>query len=136
MATPANGGPHDLPPGLTPCPAPATFDEAFRLMSRKKVGGGPKTTAADEFLFCGNLGSGLIYLRSRVRLREPNESFYTGSNHRLRDSFVGSGGHWVDIEILGACSDDELALIARLARAADTWPVRAGARPRGEVKGK
>jgi hypothetical protein len=102
---------------------PATFDQAFRQIGARKVGGGPKTTEADEFLFCGDLGTGLIYLRSRVRLIDPRESVYTCSNHRLRDSYVGSGGHWVDIEVLGTCSDDELALIERLARAADTRPV-------------
>src|SRR5262249_43243859 len=91
---------------FTPHPAPATFDEAFREIGRKKRGGGPKTTGADELLFCGDLGSGCIYLRSRVRLMDPNESFYTCSNHRLRDSHAGSGGHWVDIEVLGTCTDD------------------------------
>jgi hypothetical protein len=103
---------------------PATFDQAFRQIGARKVGGGPKTVPADEFLFCGDVGSGPIYLRSRVRLIDPNESFYTCSNHRLRDSHVGSGGHWVDIEILGTCSDKELALIARLAQEADTRFVR------------
>ncbi|MGE0854148.1 MAG: hypothetical protein AB7O44_31815 [Hyphomicrobiaceae bacterium] len=86
-------------------PNPATFDEAFRQIGRRQVGGGPKTTPADELLFCGNLGSGLILLTSRVRLIEPNESFYTSSNHRLRDSHVGRGGHWVDIQVRGECSD-------------------------------
>jgi hypothetical protein len=102
---------------------PATFDQAFRQIGGRKVGGGQKTTAADEYLFCGDLGSGRIYLRPRVRLIDPRESFYTCSNHRLRDSHVGSGGHWVDIEVLGTCSDAQLALIERLARAADTRPV-------------
>jgi hypothetical protein len=102
---------------------PATFDQAFRQIGSRKVGGGPKTTEADEYLFCGDLGSGLIYLRSRVRLIDPRESFYTCSNHRLRDSYVSSGGHWIDIKVLGTCSDDELALIERLARAADARPV-------------
>ena len=104
-------------------PNPARFDEAFRKIGSHKVGGGPKTTAADEFLFCGNLGSGLLYLRSRVRLIDPNESFYTCSNHRLRDSHVGRAGHWVEIEVRGECSDDDLVLIERLAREADTRPV-------------
>lgn len=72
---------------------PATFDEAFRQIGRKSVGGGPKTTPADELLFCGNIGSGIIFLTSRVRLIDPNESFYTSSNHRLRDSHVGRAGH-------------------------------------------
>lgn len=102
---------------------PATFEEAFRQIGRKSVGGGPKTTPADELLFCGNLGSGIIFLTSRVRLIDPNESFYTSSNHRLRDSHVGRAGHWVDIEVRGDCSETDISLIRRLAQAADTRPV-------------
>ena len=74
-------------------------------------------------MFCGNLGSSFLILVSRVRLIDPNESFYTSSNHRLRDSHVGRAGHWVDIEVRAGCSVSELALIERLARAADTRPV-------------
>ena len=102
---------------------PTTFDEAFRQIGRRQVGGGPKTTPADELLFCGNLGSGILFLTSRVRLVDPNESFYTSSNHRLRDSHVGRAGHWVDIAVLGECSDADLALIQCLAQGADTRPV-------------
>lgn len=104
-------------------PDPASFDEAFRQIGRRKVGGGPKTTPADEFLFCGNLGSGILFLRTRVRLNDPHESFYTSSGHRLRASHVGRSGHWVDLEVRGACSDAELDLIRRLAQEADTRPV-------------
>lgn len=104
-------------------PNPATFNEAFRRIGARKIGGGPKTTAADEFIFCGNLGSGILFLTTRVRLIEPLESFYTSSNHRLRDSHVGRSGHWVDISVRGDCSDDDLDLIKRLAQDADTRPV-------------
>jgi hypothetical protein len=64
-------------------------------------------------------------------LIEPRESFYTISNHRLRDSYVGRSGHWVDIEVAGDCSDEDLALIERLAKAADTRPVQV--RRRGDA---
>ena len=59
------------------------------------------------------------------------DSFYTSSNHRLRDSKVGSGSHFVEIEVTGDCSDAELATIERIAQAADTRPVavRRAARP-------
>lgn len=111
-------------PLVAPVTPDATrFEEAFRQIGHKKVGGGPKTTEADEFLFCGNLGSGMLILRSRVRLIEPNESFYTSSAHRLRDSHVGRQGHWVDLRVTGECSDADLALITRLAQEADTRPV-------------
>jgi hypothetical protein len=110
---------------LTPrtTPNPGSFKEAFRQIGQRKVGGGPKTTAADEFLWCGNLGHGLLFLRSRIRLIDPNESFYTSSNHRLRDSHVGRAGHWIDIEVIGDCSDEDLALIECLARLDDARPV-------------
>lgn len=104
-------------------PNPTTFDEAFRKIGHRKVGGGPKTTPADECTFCGNFGAGILFLTSRVRLIDPNESFYTCSNHRLRDSHVGRSGHWLEIIVRGDCTDDELALIECLARAADSRPV-------------
>jgi antirestriction protein ArdC len=113
-------------PGAPPAQTtrnPVTFHEAFRKIGEKKVGGGPKTTAADEFLFYGDLGSGPLILRSRVRLIDPKESFYTSSNHRLRDSHIGRSGYWIDIEVRGECSDNDLALIERLAREADSRPV-------------
>ncbi|WGF91002.1 hypothetical protein [Marinivivus vitaminiproducens] len=105
-------------------PSPATFDQAFKQIGQRRVGGGPKTTGADELLFVGNLGTGILFLRSRVRLSDPRESFLTSSNHRLRDSHVGRAGHWVDIVVAGACDDAQLAQIEALAQAADTRPVR------------
>ena len=119
-------------------PNPSSFDAAFRQIGRRKIGGGPKTTEADELLFCGNLGSGILFLRSRVRLIERHESFYTSSNHRLRDSKVGSGGHFVEIEVTGDCSDADLATIERIAQAADTRPVavRRVARPGHAATGR
>ncbi|MET2831251.1 hypothetical protein [Mesorhizobium shangrilense] len=67
-------------------PDPSSFDDAFRQIGQRKIGGSPKTTPAVEFLFCGNLGSGILFLRTRVRLNDPPESYYTPSSHRLRDS--------------------------------------------------
>jgi len=101
-------------------PNPATFEEVFRKVGQRKIGGAYKTNAADEFIWCGNPGSGLLILTSRVRLNEPLESFITSSAHRLRDSHVGRFGHWVEIIVRGDCSDTEFALIRPLAHAADT----------------
>lgn len=106
-------------------PNPSAFDEAFRQIGARKVGGGQKTRPADEMIVRGNLGSGFLILVSRVRLIDPNESVYTSSNHRLRDSHVGSGGHWIDLEVRGDCSDAEIALIQALAQAADARPALA-----------
>jgi hypothetical protein len=117
--------PWQYPAALAPriTPHPITLDAVFRRIGARKVGGGPKCTGADEFIFVGNLGRGILFLSSRVRLIEPHESFYTSSNHRLRDSHVGRSGHWVDIQVHGICSDAELALIERLAQAVDDRPV-------------
>lgn len=129
--------PWDHPRTLTPrtMPNAVSFDEAFRRIGQRKIGGGPGpalgpangrtrgTTEADEFIFVGNLCNGVLFLTSRVRLIDPHESFYTSSNHRLRDSHVGRAGHRVDIRVRGPCSDAELALIERLAQAADNRPV-------------
>lgn len=104
-------------------PNPEKFDEVFRQIGHRKIGGGPKATPADEFLFCGNFGSSILFLRPRVRLTDPHESFYTSSGHRLRDSHVGRAGHWIDLEVRGDCSDAELDLIGCLVQAADTRPV-------------
>lgn len=101
-------------------PEPATFDEAFREIGRRTVGGGPKVTGADEITFIGNLGRGPVFLISRVRLNDPHESFYTCAPHRLRASKVGEAGHWVEIRVLGDCTDEDLTLIERLAQAVDS----------------
>ncbi|MBB3999879.1 hypothetical protein [Aureimonas pseudogalii] len=125
----------EIKPRMTP--NPASFDEAFRQIGGVKVGGGPKTIPADKFAFCGSIGSGFLILTSQVRLNEPNESFYTSSHHRLRDSHVGSGGHWVDIEVFGRASDEDLATIRRLAQMADTRTVhvrRSGNWARSSIK--
>jgi hypothetical protein len=41
----------------------------------------------------------------------------------LRDSQVGRQGHWVDIRVQGECTNEDLALITRLAQEADTRPL-------------
>lgn len=102
---------------------PATFNEAFRQIGRKLVGGGPDTSPTDELLFCGNLGSGILFLTSRARLLGQNESFYTSSHHRLRDFDVARSDHWVEIDVRGECSESDLSLIEQLAQAANTRPV-------------
>ena len=53
----------DRPPWVYPqktrpriTPDPAAFEEAFRKVGQRKIGGAYKTNAADEFTWCGNLG--------------------------------------------------------------------------------
>jgi hypothetical protein len=130
--------PWNHPQALRPrtTPNPVSFDEAFRRIGQRKVVGGPKTTEVDEFTFVGNLGNGILFLTSHVRRIDPHESFYTSSEHRLRDSQVGRSGHRVDITVHGLCSDAERVLIERLARAIHDRPVivhRTGQAPAAKI---
>lgn len=68
-------------------------------------------------LYCGNLGSGILFLQSRSR---PVD---TGSNVHFAASHHVNAAHQLEIEVRGACSDVELALIERLAQATETRPV-------------
>jgi hypothetical protein len=80
----------------------ANFEESFRLISERKVGGGQKATASDEKVFVGKVDPWLgVKIRTRIKLNEPRESFYTSSNMRLRDSKVGQSGHHIHVEVFG-----------------------------------
>lgn len=102
---------------------PATFGAAFRQIGRKKVSEGANTASTEELLFCGNLGSGILFLTRRVRFIDANESFYLSSDYHLHHSHVGRIGQWIEIEVRGECSEADHALIVHLAQAADTRPV-------------
>lgn len=98
---------------------PATFDAAFRQIGRKQVE--TDTMPFDELLFCGNLGSGILFLAWRVRLIERGESFRTLFNALSPESHIGvANGQWIEIEVRGECSQTDLSLIERLAQASDT----------------
>ncbi|MCW2318529.1 hypothetical protein M2322_004098 [Rhodoblastus acidophilus] len=75
---------------------PMTFAEAF-----KQIGKPPSSPDAAGLitLYCGNLGSGILFLRA-TPLQIGDES------HKF-----------VDLEVTGPCSDDDLSLIGRLAQA-------------------
>ncbi|SMC80134.1 hypothetical protein SAMN06297251_108162 [Fulvimarina manganoxydans] len=118
----------ELTPRITP--NPENWNAAFRQIGHAKVGGGPKTIGADKFTFIGNLSGELLFITSQVRLVEPNESFYTPSNMRLRDSFVGRSGHYVVLEVSPSCSDEDLVTIERLAREADKRSLIVTRKPR------
>lgn len=102
---------------------PATFGEAFRLIGRKKVSEGSNSGSAEELLFCGNLGNGILFLTRRVRFIDANESLYFSSGQHLRHDHVGRVGQWIEIEVRGECSEADHALIGHLGQAADSQPV-------------
>jgi hypothetical protein len=99
---------------------PPTFESFFRIIRRRTVGGGPKSTGADEITWTGDLGSDPLILISRVRLNNPLEHFLTCASHRLRDSHVGRDGYWIDIRVSGRCSDADLIRIQQLAQEGET----------------
>ncbi|MBB4200574.1 hypothetical protein GGD83_004403 [Rhodoblastus sphagnicola] len=72
-------------------PNPAKFAEAF-----KQIGKPPASPTAPRLttIYCGNLGSGILFLRAT-----PDPA------------------NFVDLEVTGPCSDHELTLIERLAQA-------------------
>lgn len=103
-------------------PSPERFDEAFRQIGRRRIEGGSGTAPIDQRLYCGNLGSGILFLTARVPIAssEPVDLPPAAQAHGSYDRRLGSR---IDIEIAGPCSDDELTLIARLAREAGMRPV-------------
>ena len=96
-----------------------TFDATFREIARKRLRGGGKTTGSEEITFAGLVGGRPVKLVSRVRLRDPSESFRTNAAHRLRDSKVGDAGHWVNLRVFGDVTDADLVAIGEMAREAD-----------------
>jgi len=76
-------------------PNPTTFTEAFKQIGKPPP---PPDAPGPIAIYCGNLGSGILFLRATPLQIEQDDVF-------------------VDLEITGPCSDDELALIERLAQA-------------------
>lgn len=109
--------------------APATWPLA--IVARRKVGRGYKTTAADEITWAGTFRGAAIHAVTRVRCIDPLEGFMTNSGMRLRDSFVGRGGHFVDLCVHTPIADEDLRELEALARLVDARPVVA--RRRGEA---
>lgn len=94
---------------------PSTFSEAFRRIGGRKAGTGPNAPEVDELLYCGNLGSGILFLRSRLRAVDMGKVHIVADHHQTAQR--------VEIEVCGACSDADLALIERLAQATEMRPV-------------
>lgn len=103
----------------------------FHACRRRTVGGGPKTTGADEILWSGVLGGRPVHFTTVPRLVNALESFLTPSNMRLRDSHVGRSGHFIDLCVSVPVTDAELRTLERLAQSVDDRPVRA--RRQGEA---
>ena len=110
-----------LTPRITP--NPLSFEDAFHQIGQHKARVLPQTRSAEEIIFLGNLGSGMIVLTARLCPAGPNERLPGPSHHRLPDGPAGDTGGTFDIQVKGPCSESDLRLIERLAQAASNRPV-------------
>ncbi len=124
------------------CPgesAPAAAPWPFREVTRRKVGGGSKTSPADEITWTGSFHGRAITFTTRPRLVTAQASFLVSSNARLRTSVLKRDeSHFLDLCVQDrALSKTERAELAALAGAQDrSRPVRVretGEPVRGEV---
>ncbi len=108
---------------------------AFYVVARTTAGGGPKTSPRDVTTWVGLVRGERFRLRISPRLRVAGEHFLTSSNHRLRSSHAGRGGHFLDVEVLsgpllGDAVGELVAMIEAVEReTGEVRPVRV--RPRG-----
>jgi hypothetical protein len=115
-----------------PCPAGPSAPAAaetwpFREVSRRKVGGGSKTSPADEITWAGIVGGGPITFTTRPRLVTANASFLVPSNARLRTSILKRDEvHFIDLCVRNrVLREAERAELQALAQAQDPdRPVR------------
>jgi hypothetical protein len=84
-------------------PDPETFEAAFRQIGRRKVNPSGVPSDADTLLFCGNLDKGILFVDRCV---EPGDQ------------------PGITLDVRGVCSGADLALIERLAQAAEPRPVK------------
>lgn len=84
-------------------PNPQSFADAFKRIGQRQVELTPGAPAVEERLFCGNLGNGLVLLDVRPPIEAEDV---------------------VTLVVRGACTDADIALIDRLAEAAEKRPVK------------
>lgn len=110
-----------------------TFGDLFTLVSRREGRGNHKTTGATTTTWEGSFESRCVELRITVRTRLEGEQFLTTASHRIRGSHVGSGGYFLDVELLAGDLDAAARkALARLIEAADEAERPARVRARGE----
>lgn len=96
--------------------AAAIWRRTFHLVDHRVVGGGAKIMGRDMTTWVGLVHGERFVLRISPRTCVAGESFLTSTNHRLRDSHVGRGGYFLDVEVLsgpaaGAAADELVALL-------------------------
>jgi hypothetical protein len=102
-----------------------TWLDCFRLVARRKVGGGDKTHTAktdpaDEMDWHGIVNGKHLLVRTTIRsVLGSLGHFVTNSGMRCRDSFVDRHGHFVDVKVRGASDVATLEEVRRMAQAAE-----------------
>jgi hypothetical protein len=102
------------------------FEDVFTKIKDEKKGRPQtyaKTTQADERTWAGLIDGKKVVVRTRPRTITEGESFLTPGNMRLRDSKVGQGGHFVDVEVLEGDSPAVRTKLQQLVEGSDTRPV-------------
>jgi hypothetical protein len=118
---------------------PAAAAWPFREVARRRVGGGSKTSPAEEITWAGSFHGLPITFTTRPRLVTAHASFLVPSNARLRTSILKRDEvHFLDLCARDrALSEAERAELAAMAQAQDpSRPVRvreAGEPVRGEI---
>ncbi len=78
---------------------------AFYLVERRQTRCSHKTTGRDVTAWIGLVGGERFVVRVTPRTRIEGEHFLTSSNQRLRESNVGRGGYFLDVEVLSGRVD-------------------------------
>jgi hypothetical protein len=126
-------GQRDCTVALTPS-ASGEWRRSFHIIDRRRLPDSPKSSGRDVTTWVGLVLGIRFVVRVTPRARIEGEHFLTSSNHRLRSSHVGRGGHFLDVEVLDGDMKGEAAVrIAAMIREVEaeegsTRPVRLRAR--------
>ena len=75
------------------------------MAERRETRWSPKTTGRHVTTWIGLVGGERFIVRVSPRTRIEGEHFLTSSNQRLRESNVGRGGYFLDVEVLSGGVD-------------------------------
>lgn len=132
-------GTEPVPEGTETVPAEAPpaektpFEKSFQLVGSRQVGGGSRTTPADETTWSGRFEGKDARLRITPRTMIEGESYLTSGNQRLRDTKLGEGGYFLDVEIRqGEFTDAEKLRLAQVIAQSDSLGRPARVRMTGE----
>jgi len=81
-------------------PGQGRWLELFDAVASRQVGGGEKSTGADEKTWKGFYDGAPVTIRTTIRAVTAGEHFLTTSGHRLRGGRQGQGGHFIDAVVL------------------------------------